>query len=489
MAQVKEYLTFDDVLLKPQASTILPNNVDISTNLTKDIKLNIPIISAAMDTVTESKMAISMSQNGGLGVIHKNYDIETQSYEVKKVKRYEAGIVYNPITMSPNNTIEDVLNVMEKQNISGFPVVDKANKLQGIITNRDVRFVINKKTKVKDLMTKKVISITQTQSKGMSSFGLAKKLLQENRIEKLVVTDNNNKCIGLITVKDIQRGEKFPYSVKDKNGQLLVGAAIGSKPNDLQRAIELDKAGVDILFIDTAHGHSSAVLESFKKIRKKINLPIVVGNIATPEAAKDLIKLGADAIKVGIGPGSICTTRIVAGVGVPQFTAIQDIATITNKNKIPMISDGGIRYSGDIVKALAAGANCIMAGSLFAGTDESPGEVFLFQGRSYKSYRGMGSLGAMARGSADRYFQDEINEAIKLVPEGIEGRIPYKGQVSNVLFQLTGGLRSGMGYTGSKNLNILKKNAKFVRLTNSGINESHVHGVQVTKEAPNYRSN
>ena len=489
MAQVKEYLTFDDVLLKPQASTILPNNVDISTNLTKDIKLNIPIISAAMDTVTESKMAISMSQNGGLGVIHKNYDIETQSYEVKKVKRYEAGIVYNPITMSPNNTIEDVLNVMEKQNISGFPVVDKANKLQGIITNRDVRFVINKKTKVKDLMTKKVISITQTQSKGMSSFGLAKKLLQENRIEKLVVTDNNNKCIGLITVKDIQRGEKFPYSVKDKNGQLLVGAAIGSKPNDLQRAIELDKAGVDILFIDTAHGHSSAVLESFKKIRKKINLPIVVGNIATPEAAKDLIKLGADAIKVGIGPGSICTTRIVAGVGVPQFTAIQDIAAITNKNKVPMISDGGIRYSGDIVKALAAGANCIMAGSLFAGTDESPGEVFLFQGRSYKSYRGMGSLGAMARGSADRYFQDEINEAIKLVPEGIEGRIPYKGQVSNVLFQLTGGLRSGMGYTGSKNLTILKKNAKFVRLTNSGINESHVHGVQVTKEAPNYRSN
>ena len=489
MAQVKEYLTFDDVLLKPQVSNTLPNDVDISTNLTKDIVLNTPIISAAMDTVTESKMAIAMSQNGGLGVIHKNFDIETQSYEVKKVKRYEAGIVYNPITMNPNNTIEDVLSVMKEQNISGFPVVDKDNTLQGIITNRDVRFVINKKTKVKDLMTKKVISITQTQSKGMSSFGLAKKLLQENRIEKLVVTDNNKKCIGLITVKDIQRGEKFPFSVKDKNGQLLVGAAIGSKPNDLLRAIELDKAGVDILFIDTAHGHSSAVLDSFKKIRKKIKLPIVVGNIATPEAAKDLIKLGADAIKVGIGPGSICTTRIVAGVGVPQFTAIQDIASITNKNKIPMISDGGIRYSGDIVKALAAGANCIMAGSLFAGTDESPGEVFLFQGRSYKSYRGMGSLGAMARGSADRYFQDEINEAIKLVPEGIEGRIPYKGQVSNVLFQLTGGLRSGMGYTGSKDLATLKKNAQFVRLTNSGINESHVHGVQVTKEAPNYRSN
>ena len=489
MAQVKEYLTFDDVLLKPQSSNILPNNVDISTNLTRDISLNIPIISAAMDTVTESKMAISMSQNGGLGVIHKNFDIETQCFEVKKVKRFEAGIVYNPITMSPNNTIEDVLNVMEEHRISGFPVVNKDNILLGIITNRDVRFVINKKTKVRDLMTKKVISITKTQSKAMSSFGLAKKLLQENRIEKLVVTDKNNKCIGLITVKDIQRGEKFPNSVRDKNGQLLVGAAIGSKPNDLLRAVELDKAGVDILFIDTAHGHSSTVLESFKKIRKKLQLPIVVGNIATPEAAKDLIKFGADAIKIGIGPGSICTTRIVAGVGVPQFTAIQDIASITNKNKIPMISDGGIRYSGDIVKALAAGADCIMAGSLFAGTDESPGEVFLFQGRSYKSYRGMGSLGAMARGSADRYFQDEINESIKLVPEGIEGRIPYKGQVSNVLFQLTGGLRSGMGYTGSKNLTVLKKNAQFVRLTNSGINESHVHGVQVTKEAPNYRSN
>ena len=489
MAQVKEYLTFDDVLLKPQASTILPNNVDISTNLTKDIKLNIPIISAAMDTVTESKMAISMSQNGGLGVIHKNYDIETQSYEVKKVKRYEAGIVYNPITMSPNNTIEDVLNVMEKQNISGFPVVDKANKLQGIITNRDVRFVINKKTKVKDLMTKKVISITQTQSKGMSSFGLAKKLLQENRIEKLVVTDNNNRCIGLITVKDIQRGEKFPYSVKDKNGQLLVGAAIGSKPNDLQRAIELDKAGVDILFIDTAHGHSSAVLESFKKIRKKIKLPIVVGNIATPEAAKDLIKLGADAIKVGIGPGSICTTRIVAGVGVPQFTAIQDIATITNKNKIPMISDGGIRYSGDIVKALAAGANCIMAGSLFAGTDESPGEIFLSNGRTYKSYRGMGSLGAMGSGSADRYFQEEIINDDKFVPEGVEGRVPYRVSVVKIIEQLIGGLKASMGYTGNKTIKDFKNKTKVVKITSAGLNESQVHSISITRESPNYQLN
>ena len=489
MASIKEYLTFDDVLLTPQRSSILPNDVDISTNLTREIKLNLPILSAAMDTVTESKMAIAMAQNGGLGAIHKNFNIENQCLEVKKVKRFEAGIVYNPITMQPDNTIDDVMSVMNDHNISGFPVVDKNNILQGIITNRDVRFVVNKKTKVKDLMTKKVITITKTQSSAMSSFGLAKKLLQENRIEKLVVVDKNYKCIGLITVKDIQTGEKYPHSVRDRNGQLLVGAAIGTKEVDFDRAVELDKVGVDVLFIDTAHGHSESVLESFKKIRKKIKTPIVVGNIATPEAAKDLIKLGADAIKVGIGPGSICTTRIVAGVGVPQFTALLDIAKVANKGKIPMISDGGVRYSGDIIKALAAGASCIMAGSLFAGTDESPGEVFLFQGRSYKSYRGMGSLGAMARGSADRYFQDEMNEASKMVPEGIEGRIPYKGQVSNVLFQMSGGLRSGMGYTGSENLSFLRKKAKFVKLTNSGINESHVHGVQVTKEAPNYRSN
>ena len=484
MAQVKEFLTFDDVLLQPRKSSVLPNQVNIQTQLTKDISLNIPILSAAMDTVTESRMAIAMAQNGGLGVIHKNFDIATQASEVARVKRFEAGIVYNPITMSPNNTIEDVFAIMDEKNISGFPVVDKNNKLLGIITNRDVRFVTNKKSMVKDFMTKKVITILKNQSTTH-----AKRLLHENRIEKLVVIDNQKRCIGLITVKDIQRSERYPSSVRDKNGRLLVGAAVGTKLDDLERAVALDKSGVDVLFIDTAHGHSNSVLDAYKKIRKKTHCPIVVGNIATPEAAKDLIKLGVDAIKVGIGPGSICTTRVVAGVGVPQFTAIQEISTVTSKSKIPMISDGGIRFSGDIVKALAAGGNCIMAGSLFAGTDESPGEVFLFQGRSYKSYRGMGSLGAMARGSADRYFQDEINESIKLVPEGIEGRIPYKGTVSNVLFQLTGGLKSGMGYTGSKDLSSLRKNAKFVRLTNSGINESHVHGVQVTKEAPNYRSN
>jgi IMP dehydrogenase len=484
MAQVKEFLTFDDVLLQPRRSSVLPNQVNIQTQLTKDITLNIPILSAAMDTVTESRMAIAMAQNGGLGVIHKNFDISTQASEVARVKRFEAGIVYDPITMSPNNTIEDVFAIMDEKNISGFPVVDKNKKLLGIITNRDVRFVTNKKSMVKEYMTKKVITIQKNQSTNH-----AKKLLHENRIEKLVVVDSQKRCIGLITVKDIQRSERYPSSVRDKNGRLLVGAAVGTKIDDLERAIALDKSGVDILFIDTAHGHSNSVIDAFKKIRKKTHCPIVVGNIATPEAAKDLIKLGVDAIKVGIGPGSICTTRVVAGVGVPQFTAIQEISSVASRSKIPMISDGGIRFSGDIVKALAAGGNCIMAGSLFAGTDESPGEVFLFQGRSYKSYRGMGSLGAMARGSADRYFQDEINESIKLVPEGIEGRIPYKGPVSNVLFQLTGGLKSGMGYTGSKNLSSLRKNAKFIRLTNSGITESHVHGVQVTKEAPNYRSN
>ena len=484
MAQVKEFLTFDDILLQPRKSSVLPNQVNIQTQLTKSITLNIPILSAAMDTVTESNMAIAMAQNGGLGVIHKNFDILTQASEVARVKRFEAGIVYDPITMSPENTIEDVFAIMDEKKISGFPVIDKTKKLLGIITNRDVRFVTNKKSMVKDYMTKKVITIQKNQSTNH-----AKKLLHENRIEKLVVVDNQKKCIGLITVKDIQRSERYPSSVRDKNGRLLVGAAVGTKLDDLDRAIALDKSGVDVLFIDTAHGHSMSVIDAYKKIRKNTHCPIVVGNIATPDAAKDLIKLGVDAIKVGIGPGSICTTRVVAGVGVPQFTAIQDISTITSKAKIPMISDGGIRFSGDIVKALAAGADCIMAGSLFAGTDESPGEVFLFQGRSYKSYRGMGSLGAMARGSADRYFQDEINESIKLVPEGIEGRIPYKGTVSNVLFQLTGGLKSGMGYTGSKDLSNLRKNAKFIRFTNSGINESHVHGVQVTKEAPNYRSN
>jgi len=377
MAQVKEFLTFDDVLLQPRRSSVLPNQVNIQTQLTKDITLNIPILSAAMDTVTESRMAIAMAQNGGLGVIHKNFDISTQASEVARVKRFEAGIVYDPITMSPNNTIEDVFAIMDEKNISGFPVVDKNKKLLGIITNRDVRFVTNKKSMVKEYMTKKVITIQKNQSTNH-----AKKLLHENRIEKLVVVDSQKRCIGLITVKDIQRSKRYPSSVRDKNGRLLVGAAVGTKIDDLERAIALDKSGVDILFIDTAHGHSNSVIDAFKKIRKKTNCPIVVGNIATPEAAKDLIKLGVDAIKVGIGPGSICTTRVVAGVGVPQFTAIQEISSVAFKSKIPMISDGGIRFSGDIVKALAAGGNCIMAGSLFAGTDESPGEVF-FISRSF----------------------------------------------------------------------------------------------------------
>src|SRR6056300_672972 len=481
MAQVKEFLTFDDILLQPRKSSVLPNQVNIQTQLTKSITLNIPILSAAMDTVTESKMAIAMAQNGGLGVIHKNFDILTQASEVARVKRFEAGIVYDPITMSPENTIEDVFAIMDEKKISGFPVIDKTKKLLGIITNREVRFVTNKKSMVKDYMTKKVITIQKNQSTNH-----AKKLLHENRIEKLVVVDNQKKCIGLITVKDIQRSERYPSSVRDKNGRLLVGAAVGTKLDDLDRAVALDKSGVDVLFIDTAHGHSMSVIDAYKKIRKNTHCPIVVGNIATPDAAKDLIKLGVDAIKVGIGPGSICTTRVVAGVGVPQFTAIQDISKVASKAKIPMISDGGIRFSGDIVKALAAGADCIMAGSLFAGTDESPGEVFLFQGRSYKSYRGMGSLGAMARGSADRYFQAEI-ETLKLVPEGIEGQVPYKGPSANVIHQLVGGLKSAMGYTGNKNITEMQKNCVFKRISNAGLKESHVHDVTITREAPNYR--
>src|SRR6056300_726759 len=483
MAQVKEFLTFDDILLQPRKSSVLPNQVNIQTQLTKSITLNIPILSAAMDTVTESKMAIAMAQNGGLGVIHKNFDISIQASEVARVKRFEAGIVYDPITMFPNNTIEDVFAIMDEKNISGFPVVDKNQKLLGIITNRDVRFVINKKSMVKEYMTKKVITIQKNQSTNHT-----KKLLHENRIEKLVVVDNQKKCIGLITVKDIQRSERYPSSVRDKNGRLLVGAAVGTKIDDLERAIALDKSGVDILFIDTAHGHSNSVIDAFKKIRKKTNCPIVVGNIATPEAAKDLIKLGVDAIKVGIGPGSICTTRVVAGVGVPQFTAIQEISSVASKSKIPMISDGGIRFSGDIVKALAAGGNCIMAGSLFAGTDESPGEIFLYQGRSYKYYRGMGSLGAMARGSADRYFQEEVRESHKLVPEGIEGQVPYKGPLSGVIHQLTGGLRASMGYTGAKTLADFRKNAIFQKISSAGLKESHVHDVLITRESPNYPS-
>ena len=487
MLRIEEQaLTFDDVLLVPQYSSVLPQETDLSTKLTKEVTLKIPVVSAAMDTVTESRMSIALAELGGIGIIHKNLSILDQAKEVSIVKKFESGIVRDPITIASDKSVGELIKLTQDLNISGMPVVNDGN-LVGIVTSRDFRNVSDLSAPVKSIMTPKKRLVTAEESANIDHI---KNLLYKNRIEKILLVDKGFNLKGLVTLKDINKNKDFPFASKDSEGRLLVGAAVGNGEETDERVDSLVSAGVDVIVVDSAHGHSKGILERVKRI-KKLNkgIQVIGGNVATGEGALDLIKAGADAIKVGIGPGSICTTRIVAGVGVPQFTAIQDIASITNKNKIPMISDGGIRYSGDIVKALAAGANCIMAGSLFAGTDESPGEVFLFQGRSYKSYRGMGSLGAMARGSADRYFQDEINEAIKLVPEGIEGRIPYKGQVSNVLFQLTGGLRSGMGYTGSKDLATLKKNAKFVRLTNSGINESHVHGVQVTKEAPNYRSN
>ena len=481
----EDALTFDDVLLVPGYSNVIPANVSLKTQITRNIELSMPLLSAAMDTVTEASLAIAMAQEGGLGILHKNMTIEQQALEVRKVKKFETGIIQDPVTCAPNITIHELLAITRHHNISGVPVVEGDN-LVGIVTGRDIRFVPDLNVLVRDVMTPKDRLVTVTEGAGHLEIQTK---LHKHRIEKVLVVDDDFRLKGLVTVKDMMKAESHPNAAKDAAKRLLAAAAVGTGAEGEERVGALVEAGVDILVVDTAHGHSNAVIDAFKKIRKKTHCPIIVGNIATPEAAKDLIKLGVDAIKVGIGPGSICTTRVVAGVGVPQFTAIQEISNVSSKSKIPMISDGGIRFSGDIVKALAAGGNCIMAGSLFAGTDESPGEVFLFQGRSYKSYRGMGSLGAMARGSADRYFQDEINESIKLVPEGIEGRIPYKGPVSNVLFQLTGGLKSGMGYTGSKDLSSLRKNAKFIRLTNSGITESHVHGVQVTKEAPNYRSN
>ena len=484
--KIEEAYTFDDVLLQPAHSKFGPADSDVKTFITNDIKLNIPLLSAAMDTVTEHRLAITMAQLGGMGVLHKNFTIKDQASEVKKVKKFEAGMVVNPVTIKPDQTLGDAFKLMEKYKISGIPVVEGLDdKLVGILTNRDVRFANDLNQSVSALMTKNVITVRETVSTED-----ARKLLHKHRIEKLVVVDKDNFCVGLITVKDMEKAQNHPESCKDEHGRLRVAAATGVGKEGIARAEALISAGVDVLIVDTAHGHSEMVLETVRAISK---LPgksaLIGGNVATGDATSALIDAGANGVKVGIGPGSICTTRMVAGVGVPQLTAITDCAKVAKKNSIPIIADGGIKYSGDIAKAIAGGASAVMVGSLLAGTDETPGEVFLFQGRSYKSYRGMGSLGAMARGSADRYFQDEINESIKLVPEGIEGRIPYKGTVSNVLFQLTGGLKSGMGYTGSKDLSSLRKNAKFVRLTNSGINESHVHGVQVTKEAPNYRSN
>ena len=488
MKYLKEALTFDDVLIVPSKSSIKPSDADLSSNLTRSIRLKIPLISAAMDTVTESSLAIKMAQMGGLGIIHKNFDTEKQSEEVNIVKRFESGMVINPYTINPESILSEALKIKEKYNISGIPVVENGSKkLVGIITNRDIRFAKNLNQKVESLMTKKNL-VTVKQNISMVE---AKKLLHQHRIEKLLVVDKNYKCIGLITVKDIEKAQKFPDASKDKMGRLLVGAAVGvGNEQGLERVDCLVKAGVDVVVIDTAHGHTKNVIDTLKKIKKNHpNLPVIVGNVATSEAASDLIKEGADSIKVGIGPGSICTTRIIAGIGVPQLHAISETFKIAKKHKIPIISDGGIKFSGDIAKAIAFGADVVMIGSLFAGTDESPGEIFLSNGRTYKSYRGMGSLSAMGRGSADRYFQEEVTDNEKFVPEGVEGRVPYRGPVEKVIEQLTGGVRASMGYTGNKNIKDFKKNVKLVRITSAGLNESHVHGISITRESPNYQTN
>tara|TARA_B100000686_G_C16785788_1_gene975161 strand:- start:1282 stop:2754 length:1473 start_codon:yes stop_codon:yes gene_type:complete len=486
MKNLTEALTFDDVLIVPSRSEIKPADADVSTRITSKIKIRIPLISAAMDTVTESSLAIRMAQMGGLGVIHKNLNFIEQANEVMKVKRFESGMVVNPVTIHPENSLKDALKIKEKNNISGIPVVEKSTqKLVGILTNRDIRFAKNLDQPINSLMTKDNL-ITVSENITMVA---AQKLLHKHRIEKLLVVDKKYKCVGLITVKDIEKAEKYPFASKDKMGRLIVAAAIGvGNRQGMERAKYLEKAGVDLLVIDTAHGHSKDVIQTLRKIKESHpSLPVMVGNIATSEAAKDLIKAGADALKVGIGPGSICTTRIVAGVGVPQLHAISETYKFAKKNNVPLVSDGGIKFSGDIAKAIAFGADLVMIGSLFAGTDEAPGEIFLSNGRTYKSYRGMGSLVAMGRGSADRYFQDEIDNNEKFVPEGVEGRVPYRGPVEKVIDQLIGGLKASMGYTGNKNLSELKKNTKLVKITSAGLNESHVHGVSITRESPNYQ--
>ena len=479
-----EALTFDDVLIKPCASSVLPNETNISTNLTKSIKLNIPIISSAMDTVTEAKLAIAMAQAGGIGVIHRNLEPEVQAAEVAQVKKFESGMVVNPVTINQTAKLKEAINLMQSNSISGIPVVTKDNKLVGILTNRDVRFVTDFNLPVSELMTKdKIITVKEDVTTDE-----AKALLHQYRIEKLIVVDNDYKCIGLITVKDIEKAKLYPDASKDAYGRLIVGAATTVGKKGMERTEMLIDAGVDVVVIDTAHGHSSRVIKAVEDVKKKYDIQVIAGNIATKEAAKALVDAGADAVKVGIGPGSICTTRVVAGIGVPQFSAILETAEYLNKVKVPLIADGGIKFSGDLAKAIAAGASAAMIGSLFAGTDESPGEIFLYQGRSYKYYRGMGSLGAMARGSADRYFQEEVKESHKLVPEGIEGQVPYKGPLSGVIHQLTGGLRASMGYTGAKTLKDFRKNAVFQKISSAGLKESHVHDVLITRESPNYPS-
>lgn len=484
--KIRDAFTFDDVLLEPARSAVLPVDTDITTRLTQSINLQIPLMSAAMDTVTEHRLAIAMAQAGGIGVVHKNFSIDEQATEIAKVKKFEAGMVVNPLTITPNKPLREALQMMETHHISGIPVVDgkgSDKKLVGILTNRDVRFATDPSQSVADLMTREVVTVRDG-----TTTDDARRLLHEHRIEKLVVVDVDDNCIGLITVKDMEKAQNHPLASKDGRGRLLVAAATGAGPDDLERAEALIEAGADVIVVDTAHGHSEAVLRAVSAVRKIANeVQIIGGNVATAEGAQALIDAGADAVKVGIGPGSICTTRMVAGVGVPQLTAIVDVAEACGAQNIPVIADGGIKYSGDLAKAIAAGGNVAMIGSLLAGTDETPGEVYLYQGRSYKAYRGMGSTGAMARGSADRYFQAEVSQPLKLVPEGIEGQVPCKGTVENVLHQLLGGLRAAMGYTGNASIATMQKNARFLKITGAGLAESHVHDVTITREAPNYR--
>jgi IMP dehydrogenase len=484
-SSIKKSFSFDDVLIKPARSSVLPSDVSTFTKITSNISLGVPLISSAMDTVTEYRLAIAIAQSGGMGILHKNMSIEEQSQNVSKVKKFETGMVIDPLTILPSATLADALELMKVNEISGIPVVDVDDKLLGILTNRDVRFATNMSQKISELMTSENLV---TVKDGISTDD-AQKLLHKHRIEKLLVVDDRGKCIGLITVKDIEKSQLHPNASKDQKGRLIVGAAIGVGEEAIHRAEQLVDAGVDVLVIDTAHGHSEKVISTLKEIKSKFSTDVIVGNVATYEATEELIDQGADCVKVGIGPGSICTTRVVAGIGVPQFSAILDCAETAAKKGVPIIADGGIKYSGDIAKALGAGASGVMIGSLFAGTDESPGEVYLFKGRSYKSYRGMGSLGAMARGSADRYFQEEITERNKHVPEGIEGRVPYKGPISPIIYQLVGGLKASMGYTGSKDIVEFKKNVKFVEITGAGLKESHVHDVDITRESPNYPTN
>ncbi len=482
---IREALTFDDVLLQPARSEILPGDADVRTRLTREIDLNIPLISSAMDTVTESGMAIAMAQAGGIGIVHKNLGIMAQAAEVLQVKKFESGMVVNPITLGPQAPLAQALDLMAKHKISGIPVVEgEARTLVGILTHRDVRFATDPSVAVAELMTSENL-VTVHEGVGSNE---ARALLHRHRIEKLLVVDDDNRLIGLMTVKDIEKADTNPHACKDDQGRLRVGAAIGTGDEAMERAAALIDAGADVIVVDTAHGHSVGVLKAVERVRRQSNaVQLIAGNIATRDGAKALIDAGADAVKVGIGPGSICTTRVVAGVGMPQLAALLDLAEHCRNQGVPVIADGGIRSSGDLAKAIAAGADCAMIGSLFAGTTESPGEVYLYQGRSYKSYRGMGSLGAMARGSADRYFQQEVQDSLKLVPEGIEGRVPYRGPLATVIHQLVGGLKAAMGYTGNGDIRAMQQGCTFVRVTQAGFREGHVHDVAITREAPNYR--